>query len=95
MPPRPRQRSTRPASDTMQAKEAIMDPPEDVLAMAERHVREGEQRVARQVALIEEMDRDNQPDAAVRARVVLETLQVTLALMREHLRVERKARGLD
>ena len=35
-----------------------MDPTEDVLAMAERHVREGERRVARQIAIAEEMERD-------------------------------------
>jgi hypothetical protein len=59
-----------------------MDPPEDVLATAERHVREGEKRVARQIVIIEEMDRDNHPEAAAMARVVLVTLQNTLSLMR-------------
>ena len=68
-----------------------MAPPEDSLAMAERHVREGEERVARQIAIVEEMDRDNHPQAAAMARVVLATLQATLALMRGHL---REARGL-
>ena len=71
-----------------------MDPPEDPLAMAERHVREGEVRVARQLVIIEEMDRDNHPEAAAMGRVVLVTLQATLDLMRGHLRMEREARGL-
>jgi hypothetical protein len=71
-----------------------MNPPEDPLAMAERHVREGEVRVARQLVIIEEMDRDNHPEAAAMGRVVLVTLQATLDLMRRHLRTEREARGL-
>ena len=68
--------------------------PEDVLAMAERHVPEGEERVARQIVIIEEMDRDNHLQAVATARVVLGTLRTTLDLMREHLRMEREARGL-
>ncbi|MBL6454571.1 hypothetical protein JMJ55_04490 [Belnapia sp. T6] len=70
-----------------------MNPPEDALALADRHVREGEERVTRQLAIIDEMDRDNHPEAAAIARVVLATLQTTLDLMREHLRMECKARG--
>ena len=71
-----------------------MDPPEDALTTAERHVREGKARVARQLAIIEEMDRDNRPAAAATAREVLTTLRATLDLMRGHLRMEREARGL-
>ena len=71
-----------------------MDPPEDALARAERHVREGEERVARQLAIVEEMDRDDHPEAAAMAREVLATLRSTLDLMRGHLRTEREARGL-
>jgi hypothetical protein len=75
-------------------REEIMDPPEKTLARAERHVREGEERVARQLAIIEEMDRDNHPKAAAMAREVLVTLQTILDLMRgHHLRMERETRG--
>lgn len=53
---------------------------EDALAQAERHVREGEQRVARQLAIIEEMRRDNHPSAEAVAREVLVTLGHSLGL---------------
>ena len=72
-----------------------MDPPEDALAMAERHVRVGEEQVALQIALIEEMDRDNHHETAAEGRKSLETLQETLAKARERLRAEREKRGLD
>ncbi len=39
------------------------------------------------------MDRDNHLEAAAVARVVLATLQTTLALMRGRLGREREARG--
>lgn len=68
-----------------------MSPPEDPRALAERHVREGEARVARQLVLIEELERDNHPEAAAVARAVLATLQTTLGLMRDHLRTEQGA----
>ena len=71
-----------------------MDEPEDPLAQAERHVREGEEHVARQAAIIDELDRDNHPAAAARARKVLQTLRESLELARGHLRLERQARGL-
>ncbi|MBL6081856.1 hypothetical protein JMJ56_28120 [Belnapia sp. T18] len=71
-----------------------MNPPEDPLAMAERHVRECEQRVARQLLIIEEMDRDNHRDATM-ARKLLVALETTLDLMREHLRLKREAQDLN
>ena len=67
----------------------MSEQPEDTIAMAERHIREGEARIARQIAVIEEMDRDNHPEAAARGRQVLVTLQRTLDLAREHLRIEQ------
>lgn len=70
-----------------------MDRPEDTLARAERRVREGEERVARQIATVEEMDRDNHPRAAAQARKVLATLERALELARDHLRMERERRG--
>ena len=52
---------------------------------AQRHVLEGEERVARQRALIEEMDRDEHPVVADQARRILETMEQTLRLSRQHL----------
>ncbi|MDO9712490.1 hypothetical protein [Paracraurococcus lichenis] len=68
--------------------------PENALTQAERHVREGEKRVARQISIIEELDRDNHPEAAARARAMLETLRETLELARAHVQRARETRGL-
>jgi hypothetical protein len=65
----------------------------DALARAERHVREAEVHVAHQVAIIGILDRDFRPKTATLAREVLTALQRTLEHAREHLRVEREARG--
>lgn len=40
-----------------QAEEAIIAPSEDPLAIALRHVRKGEQHIARQLVIINEMDK--------------------------------------
>ncbi|MBX6745165.1 MAG: hypothetical protein IRY87_24285 [Acetobacteraceae bacterium] len=69
-----------------------MDQPEDALAQAERHVREAEGHIAHQLRIIEELDRDDHPRAAAMAREVLRTLQRSLELAREHLRLEQEAR---
>src|SRR3712207_6569594 len=74
--------------------EAAMGHPEDGLAMVKRHAREAEARVARQEAIIEEMDRDGHPRAAATARKVLATLRRSLGRAPEHLRLERERRGL-
>lgn len=66
---------------------------EDVLAMAERHVREGEARISRQEEIIAEMDRDNHPHAAEMGRKLLATYREFLRLSREHLEAERAARS--
>ena len=50
-----------------------MDRSEDSLARAERHVREGEEWVARQAAVIEELKRDGHRREAGEARRVLAT----------------------
>lgn len=52
-------------------------------------MREGEERVARQRVLIEEMERDNHPRAASVARYTLELMEKTLRLSREHLELEK------
>ncbi|MBL6081669.1 hypothetical protein JMJ56_27140 [Belnapia sp. T18] len=67
----------------------MSEPPEDPIATAERHVGIGEALVARQLAVIDELDRDNHLEAAARGRKLLVALQRSLDLAREHLRVER------
>ena len=62
---------------------------EDLLAMCERHVAEGEARVARQQEIIAEMERDGHTETAARARNLLATFCDTLALARHHLEIER------
>ena len=62
-----------------------MESAEDPVAMAERHVREGEARIARQERIIEEMARDDHPQAEQMGMVVLQQFRRTLELMREHL----------
>lgn len=71
-----------------------MTRPDASLTQSERHVREGEKSVARLIAIAEAMERDNHPYAADRARRVLATLQSSLELARELLRLEREERGL-
>jgi len=71
-----------------------MSPPEDRLTQAERHVREGEGRVAHLVAILAELEADNHPLAADQARQVLATIRRSLELARDHLRIEREARGI-
>jgi hypothetical protein len=66
---------------------------EDSLAKADRHVREAEEHVAHQLAIIERLERDQHADAAAMAREVLVTLRRSLALAREHARMERKMRA--
>ena len=70
------------------------DEDEDLLSMAQRHVIEAEEHVARQNALIKDLERDTHAKAAEQARVVLRTLQQSLELARDHLRRERIRRGM-
>lgn len=65
----------------------------DRLAQAERHVREGEKHVAHLLVILGQLEADGHPAAAERARTVLATLRRSLELARDHLRVEREARG--
>ncbi|WP_207537631.1 response regulator [Sabulicella rubraurantiaca] len=67
-----------------------MPEPGTPLAQAERHVREGEQRVARQAALVARLARRGLN--ATEAQIVLEHLQTTLELFRDHLWMERQGR---
>lgn len=70
-----------------------MEAADDPLAMAERHVREAEARIARQEETIAEMDRDDHPRAAATGREVLEMLRKTRDLMRGHLESLRAEAG--
>jgi hypothetical protein len=71
-----------------------MNPPEDALAQAERHVREGEACIARQIALIEKLDRNKHDLLADTARELLETFQDVLEVWRGDLvRIGRRYRG--
>jgi hypothetical protein len=70
------------------------DSVETILSRAERHVAEGEQLVARQLALIETLDGEHHPEMALRAQKLLLLLQSSLDLMRRHLEIEReRAKG--
>jgi len=60
------------------------------LEMAERHVRDGEQRVLRQMELIAELESAGHHDTARIARELLATLTDTLNTARAHVALERK-----
>jgi len=74
---------------------AMIDiPTEDRLAMARRHVEDGEGYVARQEALIAELERNEHAKLAVEARALLTALETSLRSMREDLaRIEKESRG--
>jgi hypothetical protein len=54
----------------------MSDVAEDAIAQAERHVREGEERIARQAAVVEGLERNGH--AADKGRVLLATLPAVL-----------------
>ena len=54
---------------------------------------EGEERVARQEAIVERMLKSGYKREAAEAIKLLETMQTTLRLAREHLRREEKSQG--
>jgi len=62
---------------------------ETLLQLAERHVLEGEDRIARQRAIIATMERDHHPEVAERARSILVTMEESLRLARQHFEAER------
>jgi hypothetical protein len=69
-------------------------PIKDRLAMARRHVKDGEGYIARQEALIAELDREGHVTLAVVARELLCTFETSLLLMREDLaRIEKESKG--
>jgi hypothetical protein len=71
-----------------------MKPPESAITQSERHVREGEERITRQTALVERMDRAGHEHRAEQARQMLATLQQYLEIAREHLRIQCQMREL-
>jgi hypothetical protein len=62
--------------------------PESALAVAERHVRECEARVADQLQFIRELYADGYPEAEARARKVLVLLEDTCDTARRHFESE-------
>jgi len=62
---------------------------ETLLQVTQRHVLEGEERVSRQRAMIETMERDHHSEIAAKARVILATMEESLRLARKHLEAER------
>jgi hypothetical protein len=63
----------------------VSGPRETILEVAQRHVREGATRLARQEEIVSELDRENFPEAADLGRVVLKTMRCSLDLMKHHL----------
>ncbi len=63
-----------------------MNSPETLLDLAQRHVAEGEERVAHQTALIDLLTQQGHDTAA--AELLLSTMKETLLLMRAHLAYE-------
>jgi len=62
----------------------VIDHPETVLEMARRHVREGEERLARQIAIVAKLERNSHTDAAL-ATKVLEAIRFSLDIWKGHL----------
>jgi hypothetical protein len=52
--------------------------PETPLEMERRHVREGNERIARQETMVARLDRRRDPEAAVLARELLDTMRSLL-----------------
>ena len=67
---------------------------ESPLEQTRRHVTEGEQRIARQETLIEELEQDGHANLLPAARELLAQLQSAQQLGREHLQREERKAGL-
>ena len=67
---------------------------ENALNMARRHVREGEERLARQAIVVGEMEAHGHDEQAALGRRLLETMRLSLNLQRRHLR-DIEARALE
>lgn len=64
--------------------------PETALAIAERHVRQCEARVADQLQFVKALYDDDQPEGEIRARRVLALFEDALDAARRHLEAERR-----
>jgi hypothetical protein len=70
----------------------VIDRPETVLEMARRHVLEGEERLARQIAIVAKLERNSHTDAAL-ATKVLEAIRLSLDMSKRHLAdLERRSK---
>ena len=67
--------------------------PEDLLALARRHVVEGEKRIARQEATVAKIIASGDRQMALKAEDVLHILQCSLDLARAHLLRLEQDRG--
>ncbi|WP_424139109.1 hypothetical protein [Roseomonas chloroacetimidivorans] len=63
---------------------------ETPLEIAERHVRDGEARMERQAEIVVQLIRGGHAEAAELANDLLQLMGKSLALAREHLRLERE-----
>jgi hypothetical protein len=70
-----------------------MPDPERV-AEAQRQVREGEERLARQLVVIRKLKIAGHHDEAEAARDLLAVLTDTLRAARQHLQIERETHGI-
>ena len=66
-----------------------MESSESPLEQAQRHVTEGEQRIAKQKTLIEELKRDGHEDMLPAAHELLAQMQTVQRLGNEHLQREK------
>ena len=67
-----------------------MKQPEDPLAQAERHFRQAQEHIIRQMEIIAKLEQDGHERMADKARGLLTTLRQTLELARDHLKRIRK-----
>jgi hypothetical protein len=61
----------------------VIDRPETVLEMAQRHVLEGEERLTRQTAIVAKLERNNHTEAAL-ATKLRETIRLSLDMSKRH-----------
>jgi hypothetical protein len=69
--------------------EDAMCQPDDVLALAERHVQEAEERVARQAATLARLEEAGHGWAADQSRMMLAAMRESLNMARAHLVILR------
>ena len=70
----------------------MIDRAETALEMARRHVLEGDERLARQAAIVAKLERNNHTEAAL-ATKVRETIRLSLDMSKRHLRdLERRSK---